>query len=77
MLCFIRDRPKSQTYIIYGGAKFSYYEKAREKKKVLLKVKPDHYLYDPVLIDKKVWRLQITMDYHWCTVMQVIHSTSL
>lgn len=35
------------------------------------------YLHNPVLVNKKIWRLKITVDYDRSTVVQIIHSTSL
>lgn len=35
------------------------------------------HLYNPILINKKIRRFQITMHYYWCAIVQVIHSPSL
>ena len=36
-----------------------------------------NHLHNPILINKKIWSFQITMNYYWCAVVQIIHSASL
>lgn len=41
------------------------------------KIQFNVHLYNPVFVDKKVRGLQIPMHYHWCAVVQIVHSSSL
>lgn len=35
------------------------------------------YLHNPILVNQQIWGFQVSMDYNWCAVMQIIHTTCL
>lgn len=71
VLCFIRDKPKSQTC---GSVREIKSRKNRSPGLVRVAI---HYLYNPVLVHEKIRRLQVAVHDHRRTVVQIVHPTGL